>query len=400
VTTVDGVLPARVHQPADVADVCRIVAAARERSEALVASGLGRHLDVGAPPSRLDALLRLDRLDRVLAYEPADMTVTVEAGCKLSALVRTLAEAGQWLPIDPPCPEQTTVGGLVAANLSGPLRASQGTVRDALLGIAVVGDAGVIHRGGGRVVKNVAGYDLPKVHVGALGTLGVIVEATFKVRPRFASEAAVVIEVPDLAAACDLALRLRDAIEPSWLELVHPASMLGGECSGSLVVVGAGGAPAWVEEACARMIATAAGCRATHHVDGAALRGSLATLLVRPTAAIIRVATLVTEVRSFVVPALHALEQSGVAVDLTVHAANGISRLGVGRAEQVGAVLDHLRARAPEGVPVVLERGTPEAKAGLDIWGGVRSGQALMAGVKRAFDPADGFAPGRFVAGL
>jgi glycolate oxidase FAD binding subunit len=400
VSAVDGVLATRVHQPADVDEVCRIVAAARDRGEALVASGLGRHLDVGAPPSRLDALLRLDRLDRVLAYEPADMTVTVEAGCTLSALGRTLAQAGQWLPIDPPCPEQTTVGGLVAANLSGPLRASQGTVRDSLLGIAVVGDAGVVHRGGGRVVKNVAGYDLPKVHVGALGTLGIVVEATFKVRPRFASEAAVAIEVPDLAVACDLALRLRDAIEPSWLEVVHPASQLGPELSGSVVVVGAGGAPAWVEEACARVMAVVAGYRTTRHADGAALRGSLATLLVRPAAAIVRIATLATEVASFVVPALHALERSGVAVDLTVHAANGVSRLGVGRADQVGAVLDHLRARAPEGVPVVLERATPAAKAGLDVWGGVRSGQALMAGIKRAFDPAAVFAPGRFVAGL
>ena len=395
---VDGVVPPWVYQPRDVPEVCRVVAAARERGGALVASGLGRHLDLGAAPGRVDALVRLDRLARVLAYEPADMTVTVEAGCTLAALARTLAEAGQWLPIDPPCPEETTIGGLIAANLSGPSRASQGTVRDALLGIAVVGDGGVVSRGGGRVVKNVAGYDLPKVHVGALGTLGIIVEATFKVRPRFACEAAVVIEVPGLVAACDLALALRDAVEPSWLEVVHPASLLHAGSSGSLVVVGTGGAPAWVAEGCARAIAAAGGYRVTRHAEGATLRGSLAALQVRPAAAIVRTATLATEVGSFVAPALHALERSGTELDLTAHAANGVSRIGVGRVDQVRLVVDHLRNAAPDGAYVVVERARPDAKAGVDVWGGVRSGKALMTGLKRSFDPAGMFSPGRFVA--
>ena len=114
---------------------------------------------------------------RVIDHQAGDMTVTVEAGCPLARLQERLAAAGQWLPLDPPHPDRTTLGGLVAANLSGPLRASQGTARDLLLGIAVVGADGALVRGGGRVVKNVAGYDLPKLHVGALGTVGVIVEA-------------------------------------------------------------------------------------------------------------------------------------------------------------------------------------------------------------------------------
>src|SRR5439155_13006439 len=134
----------------------------------------------GAPPARLDAVLRLDRVARVIDHQPGDMTVTVEAGCPLATLAEVLGAAGQWLPLDPPRADATTVGGLVAADLSGPLRASQGRVRDLLLGVRVVGADGVLVSGGGRVVKNVAGYDLPKLHVGALGTLGVIVEATFK----------------------------------------------------------------------------------------------------------------------------------------------------------------------------------------------------------------------------
>ena len=170
-----------------------MVGAAAGDGAALVATGLGAHLDIGAPPRRVDVLLRLDRLDAVLDHQAADMTVTRAGGLHASRLDGALATAAQWLPLDPPRPEATTVGGLIAANLSGPLRASQGTVRDLLLGLRRVGADGALVAGGGRVVKNVAGYDLPKLHVGALGTLGVIVEATFKVRPRPEREEAVVL---------------------------------------------------------------------------------------------------------------------------------------------------------------------------------------------------------------
>src|SRR5690606_7391068 len=118
----------------------------------------GRHLAIGGVPERLDVLLQLDLLNRIREHAAADMTVTVEAGCTLATLAATLAEAGQWLPLDPPAPEETTVGGLIAANLSGPLRASQGTVRDLLLGLRWIAPDGALVAGGGRVVKNVAGY--------------------------------------------------------------------------------------------------------------------------------------------------------------------------------------------------------------------------------------------------
>src|SRR5438552_18510872 len=136
---------------------------------------------MGGPTAPLRGPRRLARLTRVVDHKAADMTVTVEAGCPLAALGAALGSAGQWLSLDPPRPEETTVGGLVAANLSGPLRASQGGVRDLLIGLRVVNADGAVVAGGGRVVKNVAGYDLPKLHGGALGSAGAIVEATFKV---------------------------------------------------------------------------------------------------------------------------------------------------------------------------------------------------------------------------
>lgn len=120
----------------------------------------------------------------IVEYDPADLTVTVEAGCGVDALDRTLAEHGQWLPVDVARPEATTVGGMIAVGLVGPLRRAFGTLRDQLIGIEWIGGAGQILRSGGRVVKNVAGYDLMKLHVGARGRLGIVTRATFRVRPR------------------------------------------------------------------------------------------------------------------------------------------------------------------------------------------------------------------------
>jgi glycolate oxidase FAD binding subunit len=397
---IDGVVPARVVAPADVSGVRRCVAAVAAAHGTLVAAGRGRHLDIGAVPRRLDAILRLDRLDRVVAHEPADLTVTVEAGVTLAALDRALEPAGQWLPLDPPCPEETTVGGLVAANLSGALRASHGTVRDWLIGIAVVAADGALVRGGGRVVKNVAGYDLPKLHVGALGTLGVIVEATFKVRPRPRREEAVVIEVPELAAAAELALAIRDGVEPSWLELVHPAALLDGSPAAALILAGVAGPSDWVDDALGRVQRVAEPYAIRRRSDGGALRRRASELAVRPAAAIVRVAGLPADVGRAMAPVYARLRAGGRAVDLTVHVANGVARVAVAGTADVEPVLDAFRSAAPRHAWVVLERARPLAKRGLDVWGRLdtAAGARLMARVKRTFDPNGVLAPGRFVA--
>lgn len=122
-------------------------------------------------------------MDRVLAYEPADMTVTVEAGITLARLQAHVGASGQWLPVDPPHADRCTVGAMIARNASGSRRYGYGTIREHLLGVGVVLADGRLIRSGGRVVKNVAGYDLQKLFVGSHGSLGVIVEATFKLTP-------------------------------------------------------------------------------------------------------------------------------------------------------------------------------------------------------------------------
>jgi len=126
------------------------------------------------PPARIDVGIETTRLNRVVEYEPADLTVTVEAGMRFAELQRTLGEQGQFLALDPPVEEGATIGGVIATNASGPLRFAFGTARDLVIGTRVANPGGTVTHAGGRVVKNVAGYDLNKLYIGSLGTLAVI----------------------------------------------------------------------------------------------------------------------------------------------------------------------------------------------------------------------------------
>src|SRR5262245_55087975 len=156
---------------------------AAERDQPVVPWGAGtlQHLGAAPPPGALT--LHTGALDRIVEYNPADLTITVEAGVPLGAIQEALRPHGQWLPWDPPASTEATVGGLLAAGASGPLRLGYGTPRDWVLGMRVALGDGRLVKSGGKVVKNVAGYDAHKLHIGALGTLGVIVAATFKVAP-------------------------------------------------------------------------------------------------------------------------------------------------------------------------------------------------------------------------
>jgi len=164
--------------------------------------------------------IHLDALNRVVEHEPHDMTVTVEAGLTLARLQADLSRSRQWLPLDPPHPERLTVGALLAANASGPRRFGYGTCRDYLLGIKVVlADGRVIHSGG-KVVKNVAGYDLAKLFVGSQGSLGVIAQATFKLRPLPEAEEFVQARRPSLdEATALLALAIESELTPVVVDL-------------------------------------------------------------------------------------------------------------------------------------------------------------------------------------
>src|SRR5262249_20063838 len=180
--TIDGIeLP--VEEPATADELAARVAGLAAAGSAVYPLGGGTGLDYGTPPTRPGVALSLARLDRLIDYPARDLTITVEAGMTVARLRELLAAEGQRLPIDIPNPETATIGGAVAVDVSGPRRFGYGTFRDRVIGITVVNDRGELCTAGGRVVKNVAGYDLAKPYTGSLGSLGVITELTFKLQP-------------------------------------------------------------------------------------------------------------------------------------------------------------------------------------------------------------------------
>ena len=197
----DGMPPLAVARPADPAEIAAVLPWAAEQNVAVLPRGGGVHSALGHPPRRPGIALDLTRCHRILDYQPADLTATVESGLTLADMQRELAGGGKFLPLESPLPERATLGGLLAANVSGPLRYAYGLPRDWLIGVSVIGADGLATKAGGRVVKNVAGYDLNKLYIGSLGTLGVIATATFKLAPLPAAGAALTAAFADLAAA-------------------------------------------------------------------------------------------------------------------------------------------------------------------------------------------------------
>jgi glycolate oxidase FAD binding subunit len=404
-----GVIPHAVALPRTLEALIAAVRVASEARLALVPSGCGAHLCVGRPPRRYDAALSLRALNRVVAHEADDMTVTVEAGTTLAALNEVLARRGQWLPLDPAREDETTVGGLIAADRNGPLRLGCGKVRDYLIGIAVVTADGKVLRGGGRVVKNVAGYDLPKLFVGSFGTLGAIVEATFKLRPRPAAMRLFVWRAASVEQAARRGLQLVDSrATPLLAEAVNAA---GAEAAGvgqeAALLVGCAGSESEVAAQSAALHELVAGD--LRECDGAvidpmlkALRGFSAAAT--EDALVARVSALPTAL-----PALLARFESEASsrrlfLEIGAHAGSGVAWCQI-HAPQDSSLLAlfaewmRIHTRQASGW-VVFEHVPPALRDGLDPWGFSEPSVPLMLKIKQALDPHGVFSPGRFVGGI
>jgi glycolate oxidase FAD binding subunit len=175
--------PAEVVSPNSAAEVVEIVKHAAAERHAVVATGARTKLEMGAPPSKYDLAVDLSEMNRIVAYDPGDLTLSVEPGVKLADLARTLAEHGQMLPLGTPWAGHATIGGTIASGIDAPERQLYGTPRDYLLGAEFVTGDGVFAKSGGRVVKNVTGYDMHKLLIGSFGTLGIITRLNFKTFP-------------------------------------------------------------------------------------------------------------------------------------------------------------------------------------------------------------------------
>jgi glycolate oxidase FAD binding subunit len=194
--SIDDSGPISLILPRSVREVLETVPKASADNQAIFPVGGRTMLHLGLPPARKGIGVDLRNLNHLIDYPARDMTITVQAGITLAKLQAILAAENQRLPVDVPLAEQATLGGAMATNMSGPRRFGFGTLRDYVIGISVVNDEGQEVKAGGRVVKNVAGYDLCKLYIGSLGTLGIITQVTLKVKPRPEEQALAVLECP------------------------------------------------------------------------------------------------------------------------------------------------------------------------------------------------------------
>src|SRR5437764_5476435 len=220
--TIDDAGPFPVVRPSSAAELCDTVRRAAAGGQAVFPLGGRTMLGVGKPPDRPGVGVDLTGLAEILDYPARDMTITVQTGITMARLQEVLRGEGQRLPVDVPRPERATLGGALAVNVSGPRRLGFGTLRDYVIGISTVNDEGQETKAGGRVVKNVAGYDLCKLHVGALGTLGVITQVTLKLRPLPEESALVVCRCDEADVAPLLDLLHASRTRPVCLELLDP----------------------------------------------------------------------------------------------------------------------------------------------------------------------------------
>ncbi len=242
-----------IVEPCSAEEIAAVVRKCEADRITIAPIGAARTLSqIRRTPVRLGISLR--RMARIIAYEPDDMTVVVEAGLTVGDLNATLAARGQQLPIDPRDPGATTIGSLIATAHTGPLRLSEGTVRDLLIGIQFAGHGGHLVRGGGRVVKNVAGYDLMKVMTGSFGTLGIVTQAVFKVRPIAENYAIAIESFIDRGAAFEAASALNDQLALIHLEVLsHGACAAIGRADRFSLLAGYGGIASELTYQCDRI---------------------------------------------------------------------------------------------------------------------------------------------------
>ncbi len=423
---VDGVTPQAVVFAKDVATVSTVLKLAAAEKLAVTARGGGTAMAQGYRPERLDIVVSTRRMERLLEHEPAEMTATVEAGMTLGTLNAILEKDGQWLPLEVPLPNRATLGGVLAANCSGAHRFGYGTARDRLLGLKVVDASGTVVKGGGKVVKNVAGYDLPKLFIGSLGTLGVIVEATFKLAPLPQMKQAILGAFTELEEAMEAARALlASGLRPTALELLNTVTMahLATRCGVPsmsdrrfFLAMDVSNGPTTVQRQSlqAHRIIVEAGGKSLLIEDAFTYEGFWRALADigrtedRPASMQTKASLLMSDLARLVHGAEALAESSRMEVAVAASLAAGVLRcswwglLG-GPAEPTMLIesVGTLRKAATNlNGTFIVESCDWNLKRSVDVWGPKPAGFGVMQRVKEQFDPQRILSPGRFVGGL
>ncbi|MFR9779140.1 FAD-binding oxidoreductase [Micromonospora sp. MS34] len=387
-------VPARyVAAPRDTAQAAAVLRAAAELDLAVTVCGGGTKQEWGSPPRRLDLILDTTGLTGVVEHAAGDLITVVRAGTRLDALAATLAGAGQQLALDAPLPGGT-VGGAVATNTAGPRRLLYGTPRDLLIGVTLVRADGVVAHAGGKVVKNVAGYDLAKLVAGAYGTLGLVAEAAFRLHPLPAAVAYVSRSADDAAGAARLAATVRAAqLVPAALEV---AAAPDGPATVTVLLEGTPAGVAARTDAARRLLGADAAVT-DRAPDG------WGRLPWRDGGTGLKLTGALSGVPGLLAGARAAADRHGLPLALRGSAGVGVLYAGLPASadpERVAALVDAVRAAtATAGGHTVVLTAPAAVRDRVDLWGPV-DGLALMRRIKQRFDPDARLAPGRFVGGI
>ena len=403
---VDGVIPSAVVRPGSADEVSRVLALATAEKLAVIPRGAGSSQGLGNPPRRLDLVLELDRLTAVRDYVPEDMVATVEAGLTLGGLASHLASHRQMLALDPPGGESRSIGGVLATHASGPRRFRHGTGRDLLLGVRFVQADGTITWGGAKVVKSVTGYDVPKLLVGSLGTLGVLVEATLRLHP-----------VPPLSrswrlgfsapqAARDFLAALLDCpLQPDRAALLDAGALraVGLAADPVALLISIGSVAEAVEsqgQALARLARGHGGRSDLLPESIWSGLGPAVTGLV-----VLRAAFEPRRLLDWVAQAQSAAARVGAEIALLGQPGHGVLQMSIQGGDERRlareVVLPLRQGLEAEDGSLVVERAPIELKAECETWGSINLEiLGIMKRIKSEFDPGDVLSPGRFVGGL
>ena len=425
-----GMRPAVIVRPADAAQIAEILRFAAAEKLAVIPTGGCTKLSIGSPPARYDIALDLSRMNRVLAYDPHDLTLGVEPGVRIEDLLRTLGEEKQFLPLAVPFSDRATIGGIVAANSSSPLRHAYGGVRDFCLGMEFVTGEGSQAKSGGRVVKNVTGYDLHKLLIGSLGTLAVITRVNFRTFPMPQAQGSFVASFSSAEAAFDFCRAVSHSVlTMQMVEVANPgaaALIFSGEFSARIetrawtVVLSAAGQPAVVDRHERELghLAGAADAEEFHRLGDAdadsvhaQIREFPKLMTERaPAAAIFRVSA-VPGVLASLLGKLQVLAGQHELDFVSLGRASGIFHVAFLPQQETSAPPQSLPEVIAEvfricGQPemrasAMLEWCPAEIKTSADVvWGPSRPDFELMRRVKHSFDPQNVLTPGRFAGGI
>lgn len=392
---IDGVRPTHVVEPGSESETSQTLAWANRNAVCLGPRGGGTKLGWGCSPVSLSVVLSTRRMGRILEHAWADMTATVEAGCTVAQMQRTLAEHGQRLAIDPLFPQQATIGGVIATNDSGVLRLRYGSVRDLIIGVTVALPDGTLATSGGKVVKNVAGYDLQKLMTGALGTLGVITKATFRVHPLPRVTRTLTFTCPDITAANMKMLHLLDSVAtPAGIQLRVGR---GGEAYLDVLIEGIESGVNAQEE----VIIRAVDSQPTQS-DPTVWQSREGLFDRRSHALICKIGVLPSQLAAAAQTISRLCSSTGITWQVVAQATGlGILRMESEERAQLAFALNGVRSHlaATGGTAVVLE--CPfELKKAISVWGPTGDSQSLILRVKQQFDPIGILNRGRFVGGI